>query len=206
MTAVTRDEFVGARFYPLTVRQYHKMIEQGILPEGEPYELLDGQIVSKNRAATGEDPMTVGHEHALIVKRLSKISRRMEPLGCHLQTQQPIALPPRDEPEPDGAVIIRVEDDYLGRHPGAEDVLCVIEVADASLRYDRTAKLRTYANAGIGQYVIVNLRDRQVEVYTEPLKGKGRYGQSVTLSRTQKLNLPAPRGRSLAIQVKRLFP
>lgn len=206
MTAVMRDDFLGARFFPLTVRQYHKMIEQGILPEGEPYELLDGQIVRKNRAAAGEDPMTVGHGHTWVVEELAELNARLRKLGCHIRIQQPISLPPRDEPEPDGAIVSGARDDYRGKHPGAEDVLCVIEVADASLKHDRTVKLRTYADAGIAQYVILNLRDRAAEVYSQPMSGRHRYGQSVTLSGSQKLTLPAPRGRVLTIPIKRLFP
>jgi hypothetical protein len=206
MTAATRDEFGGMRFFPLTVRQYHRMIEQGILPEGEPYELLGGQVVRKDRSARGEDPMTVGHQHAWVVKTLGKEGRKLEKLGCHLQTQQPISLPPRDEPEPDAAIIVGSEDDYMDRHPAAADVLCVIEVADASLLNDRTIKLRAYADAGIPMYIIINLPDRMVEVYTEPLKGKHRYGQSVTLGLSDKLTLPGTRGRQLTVPVKRLFP
>jgi Uma2 family endonuclease len=42
------------------------------------------------------------------------------------------------------------------------------EVADTSLPTDRTIKLRAYARAGIPIYWVVNLVDRQVEVYTDP--------------------------------------
>jgi Uma2 family endonuclease len=44
----------------------------------------------------------------------------------------------------------------------------VIEVADTSLKRDRNAKLRSYARAGIGEYWIVNLESRAIEVYTDP--------------------------------------
>lgn len=191
---------------PLTVEQYHRMIEQGILPEGEPIELLDGHLVRKDRSAAGDDPMTVGPDHVLVVKRLARLSRKLERLGCHMQTQQPVSLPPYDEPEPDAAVVLGSEEDYIGRLPVAADVPCVIEVADSSLRRDRTTKLRIYAHSGIGTYVIVNLFDRVVEVYSEPLAGKGRYRRCVTLAAGQSLELPATRGKRLAVPVRGLLP
>ena len=193
---------------PLTVEQYHRMIEQGILPEGEPIELLNGQLVQKDRSAAGEDPMTVGHEHVFVVKRLAKLDRKFERLGGHIQTQQPISIPPINEPEPDAAIIVGSEEDYRGRLPAAADVLCVIEVADSSLQRDRTQKLRVYAGAGIAKYVIINLFDRAVEVYTDPV-GKGtaaRYRRMETVTGNGRLELPAPRGKKLSLVVRNLLP
>ena len=158
-----------AHVMPLTVEQYHRMIEGGIVEEGEPFELLNGCLVRKDRSAAGEDEMTVGNAHAWVVIKLGKLGRQLEKLGCHMRTQQPVTLPPYDEPEPDGVIAKGSEDDYRDRRPGASDVLCVIEVADASLNRDRRAKLRAYAGAGIPQYVIINLVDRVCEIYTEPL-------------------------------------
>ena len=123
-----------------------------------------------------------------------------------MQTQQPISLPPFDEPEPDGAVLLGSEEAYRGRHPGAADVTCVIEVADASLRRDRSSKLRVYANGGIARYVIINLPDRVVEVYTVPAGGKGTYGSKATLALRDRLELPAARGKRLLVPVKQLLP
>ena len=207
-SAIELAEFAeqGTIVFPLTVDQYHRMIKTGILEEGAPYELLDGVLVRKDRSAAGEDPMTVGHEHAWVVSKLTALSAKFKRLGCHIRIQSPVTLPPHREPEPDGAVVIGTEDDFLDHHPGAEDVPCVIEVADASLRRDRTTKLRTYAAAGIGHYLIVNLPDRVIEAYTEPLTRKGRYGRSVTLSRRQNVEIPAARGKRLSVAVRTLVP
>ena len=71
--------------YRVTVTEYHEMIANGTILSGQPFELLDGQIVRKIRAARGENLMTVGIEHALIVKRLAKLTNLFEPFGCHLQ-------------------------------------------------------------------------------------------------------------------------
>ena len=44
----------------------------------------------------------------------------------------------------------------------------IIEVADSSLAYDRTTKLRLYAAAGISEYWIVDCTAEAVEVYRNP--------------------------------------
>jgi Uma2 family endonuclease len=182
------------------------MIVNGILEEGSPYELLDGQVVRKLRSAAGEDPLRVSSLHATAVLLLGRLDREFAKLGCHMTTQQPIALTPFDEPEPDGAIVRGTIRDYAKRQPGPADLQCLIEVADASLGRDRGYKQRIYADSGIPVYVIVNLPDRVVELYTEPLKGKGRYGRSVTLSPEQKVELPAAGGKSLKVPIRRLLP
>jgi Uma2 family endonuclease len=57
---------------------------------------------------------------------------------------------------------------YLDRHPGPQDLALVVEVADTTLQRDRELKKRLYASAGIPVYWLVNLPERQIEVYTEP--------------------------------------
>jgi Uma2 family endonuclease len=195
-----------AQIMPLTVEQYEQMIAAGILPEGEPYELLDGFVVRKDRSASGEDPMTVGHEHVWVIQKLQKLSAKLEKLGCHLRTQSPVSLPPYNEPEPDGSIAVGTADDYRSKHPGASDLTCVIEVADSSLRRDRTTKLRVYAKSAIAQYVIINLPDRVVEVYTNPLASQGRYGESTTLRPGRSVEFAAARGKKLSVSVKSLVP
>jgi Uma2 family endonuclease len=72
------------------------------------------------------------------------------------------------EPEPDLAVVRGDENTYLHRHPGPADVALLVEVADSTLDRDRADKARIYGQAGVPVYWIVNLVDRQVEVYTSP--------------------------------------
>lgn len=204
------DETAGrVRLAPLTVDQYEAMIAQGILPEGEPIELIDGLLVPKDRSAAGGDPMTVGPEHQLVVKKLTRLAPRFDALGCHLSIQGPVRLPPQDEPEPDAAVVAGAPEDYLRRHPGPAEVWSVIEVADSSLARDRTTKLRIYAAAGIQQYVIVNLVDRRVEVHEEPLQdGRYRHGP-VHRTGTDDVRIAAgPRGtgKELVVRAVDLLP
>ena len=205
-TPVERTTAERIHSWPFTVDQYHHLIKAGILPEGKPYELLDGQLVRKDRSATGADPVAIGHLHAWVVGQLADLNPKLRRLGAHIRTQQPITLPPFDEPEPNAALVIGKNGDYVERHPGAAEVTCVIEVADASLRRDRTSKLRVYADGGIARYVIINVPDRVIEVYTNPVVGKGTYGTKATLTKRDRLELPAAKANRLAVGVKQLLP
>ena len=83
-------------------------------------------------------------------------------------------IPDYDEPEPDVAIVRGSDADYRHRVPTPADVALLVEVSDSTLDQDRGKKLEAYARAGIPVYWIVNLVDRQVEVYTRPVKA-GRY-------------------------------
>jgi Uma2 family endonuclease len=191
--------------YSLTVDTYHRMLEEGLIPEGQPFELIEGQILRKERHAVGQNPMTVGHKRAVAVNALSLLNPQLLRRGCHMRVQQPITLPPYNEPEPDGAIVIGRNEDYLDHHPGAKEVLCVIEVAEATLAHDRTNKQRVYAQAGIRQYVIINLLENAVEVYTQPMSEKKRYGQRATLTGRERVKLNLGAKKELVVPVKRLL-
>ena len=177
------------RLARITVEQYHRMLEAGVLRDGEPIELIDGLLVYKDRSAAGEDPMTVGKRHAVAVELLTELDRLVAPHGCHVRTQKPITLPPHHEPEPDGAIVRGVRRDYSKRHPGAADVCCAIEVSDSSLEHDRTVKLATYALAALPQYVIVNIPEGRLEVFEDPLPGEGRYAHVLHVAKNGTLSL-----------------
>ena len=55
--------------------------------------------------------------------------------------------------------------------PGVADILLVIEVAEASLRYDRLVKTELYARHGIREYWLLNLPERALEIYRDPELG-----------------------------------
>jgi Uma2 family endonuclease len=165
---------------PLTVDQLNEMINAGIVPAGSSMELIDGILVYKDRSATGNDPMTYNPKHAGLVRRLvQRLSKWCESdrTGCFVQTQLPVALTAICAPEPDVAIIVGIPDSYANRHPGAGDIAAVVEVADSSLRYDRTTKLRLYSSAGIPTYWIINLPEGKIEVHLRPEIQKGFYSE-----------------------------
>jgi len=192
-------------FAPITVEQYHKMLETGILKDGDPIELLDGMLVYKDRSARGENFMTIGNRHRQAVLLVYKLDRKLEPYACHMQTQSPVSIPPRHEPEPDGAIIRGGIRDY-GQHPGPQDLSCVLEVADSSLDYDRTEKLAKYAEAGIPQYIIINLIDSLLEVFEEPVCVESRYAGQKTFRTGEKVALLLPNGERLDVPVADFLP
>ena len=105
--------------------------------------------------------------HAAAVRRVNRHLTALLGAEVVIGVQQPITLSD-SEPEPDVVVAIGTEQDYAKRHPGAREVPLVVEVSDSSLPDDQTTKLGLYAAAKIPVYWIVNLVDRQVEVYTDP--------------------------------------
>jgi hypothetical protein len=144
--------------FPLSVEQYHAMIDQGILTDDDPIELLSGLLVPKM-------PKHPPHRAATNLTRTALES--ILPPGWHVDSQEPITLAD-SEPEPDVVVMRGQIRDYSNRHPGPSDLGLVVEVADSTLDRDRGLKLEIYATNGVAIYWIVNLVDRRVEVYSRP--------------------------------------
>ncbi len=138
----------GPAIMPLSVEQYHQMIANDILREGDSIELIDGILVRKDRADEGGDPMSHGPRHAFSVKRLQRLFREVEGRGYHLHSQLPVTLGGIQEPEPDLALVRGREEDYERRHPAAADLAAIMEVSDSSLTWDRTTKLSPLRRRG----------------------------------------------------------
>ena len=170
---------VGIR---LTVGDFHKLMEDGSVPELEPWELLDGQILYKDRSAPGEDPMSVGTLHAVMSAKLSFLNEQLRPLGCHIRIGDPVTLPPYNQPQPDGAIVPGVPDDYIDGHPTVDDILCVIEISHSSLVRDSTTKMRGYAETGVPMYVILDVDARAARVCRDPVPATGEYADVQTPS------------------------
>src|SRR5436190_14463477 len=97
---------------PLTVDEYDRLIKSGELPEDPSVELLEGYLVRKDRSAEGEDPPTVGDKHALLMQKIIRVAPLIDRHGSHLRIQQPVVLPPKDEPEPDASIVVGQPEDY----------------------------------------------------------------------------------------------
>ena len=147
-----------AGFRRFSVAEYHKLIEIGVLTEDDNLELLDGYLVHK---------MSRNPPHDAAIQKIMKRLFRLLPPDWDLRVQSAVTLS-RSEPEPDLAVVRGDETRYLTNHPGPNDIGLAIEVSDSTLDGDRIDKGRLYAEAGIVCYWIVNLVDRQIEIYTHP--------------------------------------
>jgi Uma2 family endonuclease len=185
------------------------MIETGILAEGAPTELLEGYLVAKDR---GRGPgMTHGPIHATGVSRLYRVL--LAALGHEwvIRSQLPITLPPAarvrgSEPEPDGWVADGPEHRYVDHHPGPGEIRLVAEVADSSLLADRRGKGPLYAAAGIPLYWIINLVDRQLEVYSDPDPATGQYRSQQILAEDQQVTLSWPGLAPVTFAVRDFLP
>ena len=146
----------------LSVDQYEQMVENGILPETNRLELINGRIVEKE----AKDP---AHSTASDLTR--RAIERILPGGWYVRQEQPVRIPNRrSEPEPDVSVVRGGIGDYEDRHPDPSDVALVVEVTRSSVAKDR-ALARVYGPAGIPVYWIVNIRGRKLEVYSAPIAG-----------------------------------
>ena len=117
-----------------------------------------------------------------------------------------MTLTDTSEPEPDGTVVRGPAEAFLQRHPGPADIVAAMEVADSSLRFDRTTKQRKYATAGIAQYWIINLPENQIEVYEEPLAAEGRYARRTDYRPGETIRLVLGPSVSLDVAVAEVLP
>lgn len=145
-------------FRKLSVAEYQKMIDAGILTDEDRVELLEGHMVLK---------MPANPPHDSTLTKLYRRLDRMAPTGYVVRCQVGSLLP-GSRPEPDVAMARGAESAFDARHPQPADLALVIEVSDSSLTIDRVDKNRIYARESIPQYWVVNLVDEQIEVYTDP--------------------------------------
>lgn len=140
---------------PISRAEYARMFEVGILDEDDEVELLRGVLVAVKRE---------GAHHANIVEWLTnKLVRSIDP-SFSVRPALPFAASDWSEPQPDLAILPAKRPSF--DHPAA--ALLLIEVSNSSLRKDRKLKLPIYAEAGVPEYWIINVKDMSIEVYTDP--------------------------------------
>ncbi len=142
--------------YRFTVHEYERMAQ---VLDDPRVELIDGYVVNK---------MAKKPPHIWSVGRVFKALDVLPADRWTCRKEDPVRIPDFDEPEPDIAVVRGPEDLYQDRLPEAKDLALVVEVADSSLERDRGGKRNAYARARVPIYWIVNLVERQIEVYTQP--------------------------------------
>jgi hypothetical protein len=182
------------------------LVRLGIVPEDATTELLNGMIVLVDRAAEGEDILRVGRSHRITVERLSRLSNSIDTPLRHVECQQPLACGDTQEPQPDFMVVRGILNDLDDDYPTAADAYSVIEVADSSYERDLGEKLRGYARAGIQQYIIINLRNRKAEVYTNADAANGTYPPAVVLGERDSLPIRVGESEFFSVQLGQLLP
>jgi Uma2 family endonuclease len=169
-------EPVGVTTRCWTRAEYERLVECGFFRPDEPIELVGGRLIVS-------EPQ--GSLHAVAVGLASEALRMAFGPGWVVREEKPVALDDDSEPEPDLAVVPGTHRDYSTAHP-ARPVL-VVEVAETSLVWDRNEKGSLYARAGIGDYWVVNLLVRVLEVYRNPVRDPSaaqgwRYGSAETFA------------------------
>ncbi len=156
--ALQRVSEEPSSIFRFSLEQYHQMARQGILEDNNQVEFLEGILVNK---------MTKNRAHSLATHRLRVLLEGLVGEGYYVESQEPTTTSD-SEPEPDVMVVRGKLEDYQDQQPPASQVPLIVEVADSSLLQDRGWKKRIYARAGIPVYWIVNLVQRQLEVFTQP--------------------------------------
>jgi Uma2 family endonuclease len=145
-----------------TLEDYHHMIEAGILA-GRQVELLNGEVIEMSPE---------GPEHAQLSTDAADYLRNLLGSRALIRDAKSITLPESgSELEPDVAIVQPLRSLYRTRHPYPENVFWLIEYASSSLSKDLEIKRQAYAAAGIQEYWVVDLKNRQVIVLREPIEG-----------------------------------
>lgn len=146
-----------------TRAEYHRMAEVGILGPSDRVELIRGEIVEMS---------PLGRRHAAFVNDFNRLLVTRLAGRAIVSVQNPVVLADDTEPRPD-LVVLRLrqtpgEPPYKDAEPTTADVLLLIEVAETSLAYDRSVKLRLYAEAGVPECWVVDGAAERVEIYRDP--------------------------------------
>ena len=164
------------------------MVEAGVVENPERFEPIDGLILEKT---SGNEP------HAVAVSLALDALRLVYAEVAQVRAGVPIYLSEASEPEPDVMVVFP----GLRRAIRAEDVRLVVEVANTSLRKDRTLKAALYARHRIPEYLLIDLVNRRAEIRRKPT-GED-WGETLTLDKRGEFT---PLGANAPIRVADLLP
>jgi Uma2 family endonuclease len=153
-----------------TVHEYHRMVDAGILCEDDRVELIRGEILEMS---------PIGPRHSAAVLRANNKLTRL--VGDHaiVGVQGSIRLDEYDEPQPDIYLLRPKDDFYASGHAGPSDIFLIVEMADSSLEYDQTTKMQLYAETGVPEYWIADIRHDCLIVYTDREKNAYRTVRSL---------------------------
>jgi hypothetical protein len=150
---------MAADYARLSVAEYHAWTAEGVFHRHESVELIEGKLV--------EEPRPRSPQNAFARQTLADWFSKHLPAGWGDFIQSGLTLED-SEPEPDITVVHDLDREYFFRHRTPADTGIVVEIADYTLSSDRIVRGRIYAKAGLSVYWLVNIPDRQIEVYTSP--------------------------------------
>lgn len=164
------------------------MIEAGILDDRQ-VELLNGEIVEMS-------PESISHAHLSDV--VERYLRQLLGDRAWIRVGKPITLSNHSEPEPDLCICRDIR--YNTHHPYADDIFWLIEFSDSSLAKDLQVKTKIYAQAGIQEYWVMNLKAMQLIVFRSPTQDGYQSEQTLTQGSINPLAFP-----DVSVLVQRLL-
>ncbi len=153
-----------ARRWRWNADEYRRLDELGFF-EDHKVELINGELYE----------LTTKPPHTTSVSLTCKALATAFGAGYDVREEKPLDLGRRYQPIPDAAVVVGTTRDYAAKHPTT--AVLVVEASESSLRHDRVVKAHRYAMAGIADYWIVNLAERQLEIYRKPEPDADRPGR-----------------------------
>lgn len=139
-----------------TVAEIRRMVEAGIIAEDENFELIEGELV----------PLSAkGNQHEIIKAALNQIFAKRAAKDLRLAVSTSLYLDERTFLEPDLCLYPKT---ILPEDVRGTDVILAIEVAGASLGYDRGLKARLYARHGVNELWVIEAETRETWVHRQP--------------------------------------
>lgn len=192
VTAASVSPDVQERLRRISVDEYHRMLEAGVLDEDDRVQLVDGFLVQMTPQ---------GRPHAFVIQELTRILLRTLGDDFKVLPQLPLTLGDDSEPEPDLAVVRAQDAASRTEHPST--ALLVIEVSGDSLRFDRRTKAALYARSSVNEYWIVNLEDAVIEAHRDPDPAAQAYRTTLVSRRGETLS--ATSVPAVSVDVDALF-
>ncbi|HEY2384033.1 MAG TPA: Uma2 family endonuclease [Terriglobia bacterium] len=168
-TEVTRKLF--------TVDDFYRMDEAGIFVPEERVELIGGEILEMS---------PVNQPHFSCVNRTAERFFGAFHGRAMISVQNALPLNRFNVPQPDIAVLKPRSDFYASLRQGPLDAFFVVEVSDTTFRFDRNIKLPLYAEAGIPEVWIENLKEGVLLVFRGPVGND--YKTKLILRRAQSVS------------------
>ena len=173
---------------PLSVDDFQRMVDVGILGEDDRVELLKGQLSEMSPHSA---------EHAGILQWLAEeLISAIDRDVAGVRVQLPLRFVPLSEPEPDIAIVPA----GINTHQHPTRALLVIEVAMTSRALDLGTKAEVYAAADVAEYWVIDIAARIIHVHRTPSGGAFCSIEQVTCG---SLRPDVP--RAPAIDVEELF-
>jgi len=156
-TSMTGPTFDYPKQWCWTGEKFFRASELGLFDHKKRIELINGNVYAH------VDLM--GTQHAAAVSMLHDELSRIAKPDFIVRAQLPAIISDDSVPSPDMCVVPLRTDFYANAHPNASEIVLVVEIADSTVAFDRSAKALLYGSHGIREYWIVNLPDRRLEVF-----------------------------------------